>query len=126
MLYIFANPCIVSFSNPLTYAICLDELGQELVHKYQGKEPSGRMFNEIALDHQSTHYHITVKYKFEFGEMCEHKLNLYLHIYAHIYSDNINCAYFHYRQTTQSIGEFWCHHVSCTGIEIAEIIWLWQ
>ena len=42
---------IQSTSKPLTYALTLNELGTEVVHKYQGREPSGRMFNEIALDH---------------------------------------------------------------------------
>ena len=40
------------FSNPLTYAVCLEELGEDIVHKFQGRAPSGRTFNEIALDHQ--------------------------------------------------------------------------
>ena len=42
-----------STSNILTYSICLTHLGKEVVHKYQGKEPSGRTFDEIALDHHS-------------------------------------------------------------------------
>ena len=41
-------------SNPLTYAVCLNELGEDMVHKYQGRAPSGRTFNEIVLDHQGT------------------------------------------------------------------------
>ncbi|XP_046384446.1 glutaminase liver isoform, mitochondrial-like [Ischnura elegans] len=40
-----------SCSKPLTYAIALDELGADLVHQYVGQEPSGRMFNELVLDH---------------------------------------------------------------------------
>ena len=46
---------LISFSkisNPLTYAVCLEELGEDLVHKFQGRAPSGRTFNEIALNHQ--------------------------------------------------------------------------
>lgn len=39
-----------SCSKPFTYAICLKELGPEVVHKYIGHEPSGRNFNEICLD----------------------------------------------------------------------------
>lgn len=41
------------FSKPLTYAIALNELGQETVHRYVGQEPSGRMFNELILDYNS-------------------------------------------------------------------------
>ena len=41
------------FSTPILYAKCLHDLGLEVVHKYQGREPSGRIFNEIALDHRS-------------------------------------------------------------------------
>ncbi|XP_020278117.1 glutaminase liver isoform, mitochondrial isoform X2 [Pseudomyrmex gracilis] len=40
-----------SCSKPLTYAIALDRLGQEVVHQYVGQEPSGRNFNELILDH---------------------------------------------------------------------------
>ncbi|CAL7939619.1 unnamed protein product [Xylocopa violacea] len=40
-----------SCSKPLTYAIALDRLGQEVVHQYVGQEPSGRNFNELVLDY---------------------------------------------------------------------------
>ncbi|VDD94493.1 unnamed protein product [Enterobius vermicularis] len=43
--------CLQSVSKPFTYAIALEELGAEEVHKYVGQEPSGRLFNEICLDH---------------------------------------------------------------------------
>ncbi|VDN07422.1 unnamed protein product [Thelazia callipaeda] len=43
--------CLQSVSKPFTYAIVLDELGAEEVHKYVGQEPSGRLFNDIALNH---------------------------------------------------------------------------
>ena len=33
-----------------TYGICLNELGEQTVHRYVGHEPSGRNFNEICLD----------------------------------------------------------------------------
>lgn len=49
------------FSKPLTYGIALEILGQEVVHQYVGQEPSGRMFNELVLDHNSkwfNHNHI--------------------------------------------------------------------
>ncbi len=42
-----------SCSKPITYSLTLEELGTEVVHRYQGREPSGRMFNEIVLDHNS-------------------------------------------------------------------------
>nr|CAD7592237.1 unnamed protein product [Timema genevievae] len=41
-------------SKPLTYAIALEELGNEKVHSYVGQEPSGRMFNELVLDSQTS------------------------------------------------------------------------
>ncbi|XP_043288779.1 glutaminase kidney isoform, mitochondrial isoform X3 [Venturia canescens] len=40
-----------SCSKPLTYAIALERLGQEVVHQYVGQEPSGRNFNELVLDY---------------------------------------------------------------------------
>lgn len=42
---------IQSISKPLTYAIALECLSQKVVHQYVGHEPSGRIFNELVLDH---------------------------------------------------------------------------
>ena len=39
----------MNFSTPVTYGICLNELGEEMTHKYQGRESSGRECNEIVL-----------------------------------------------------------------------------
>ena len=44
---------LIRRSQALTYGICLNELGERLVHKFEGREHSGGKFNEIALDHQS-------------------------------------------------------------------------
>ena len=44
---------IQSCSKPFTYGINVDKLGQEVVDKYIGQEPSGRDFNEICLDSKS-------------------------------------------------------------------------
>ena len=41
-----------SISRTISYGITLNELDEE-VHKYQGREPSGRKFNEIVLDHNN-------------------------------------------------------------------------
>ena len=41
-----------SCSKPFSYAICLNELGPDLVHNYVSHEPSGRSFNEIVLDNR--------------------------------------------------------------------------
>jgi len=43
---------IQSTSKPITYAMLLHHLGHKTVHKYEGCEPSGRTFNEIALDYK--------------------------------------------------------------------------
>ncbi|XP_047529386.1 uncharacterized protein LOC125065661 isoform X2 [Vanessa atalanta] len=40
-----------SCSKPLTYAMALETLGPDVVHKYVGTEPSGRNFNELVLDY---------------------------------------------------------------------------
>jgi len=40
---------VQSTSTPVTYGICLNELGEDLTHKYQGRESSGRDSNEIVL-----------------------------------------------------------------------------
>ena len=48
------------------YAKCLKALGRDVVHKYQGKEPSGRKSNAILLDHNSKsfkrYYNINISY----------------------------------------------------------------
>ena len=49
-----------SVSKPFTYAICLNELGPDVVHNYVSHEPSGRNFNEIALDKRYQKY-ISIK-----------------------------------------------------------------
>ncbi|MCV7067543.1 glutaminase A [Mycolicibacterium farcinogenes] len=41
---------IQSISKPFTYALALDELGQEAVDSRIGVEPSGEAFNEISVD----------------------------------------------------------------------------
>ncbi|CAJ0922730.1 unnamed protein product, partial [Mesorhabditis belari] len=43
--------CLQSVSKPFTYALCHEELGPEKLHSFVGQEPSGRLFNEICLDH---------------------------------------------------------------------------
>ena len=42
--------CIQSCSKPITYGIALDNYGEDIVHNYVGKEPSGRNFNELCLN----------------------------------------------------------------------------
>lgn len=42
--------CLQSICKPITYGITMSELSQEEVHKYQGREPSGRKMDEIVLD----------------------------------------------------------------------------
>ena len=41
----------IGFSKPITYGITLSELTEEEVHKYQGREPSGRKTDDIVLDY---------------------------------------------------------------------------
>jgi glutaminase len=41
---------IQSCSKPITYAVALDNYGEEFVHNFVGKEPSGRNFNNMCLD----------------------------------------------------------------------------
>ena len=44
--------CVQSCSKPINYGIALDTIGKELVHNFVGKEPSGRNFNELCLNHE--------------------------------------------------------------------------
>ena len=56
------------------YAKCLKALGRDVVHKYQGKEPSGRKSNAILLDHNSKsfkrYYNIYYVLYFLQGDIC--------------------------------------------------------
>jgi glutaminase len=42
--------CLQSVSKTVSYCLALDEHGTEAVHKHVGREPSGRSFNELALN----------------------------------------------------------------------------
>ena len=42
--------CVQSCSKPITYAIAVNEQGDEIVHNFVGKEPSGKNFNELCLN----------------------------------------------------------------------------
>uniref|UniRef100_A0A6C0J0R6 glutaminase n=1 Tax=viral metagenome TaxID=1070528 RepID=A0A6C0J0R6_9ZZZZ len=44
--------CIQSCSKPISYGIALEKYNKDTVHNYVGKEPSGRNFNELCLDHE--------------------------------------------------------------------------
>jgi glutaminase len=41
-----------SVSKTVSYCLALDEHGTEAVHRHVGREPSGRSFNELALNRQ--------------------------------------------------------------------------
>lgn len=41
---------IQSSSKPVTYSLALEEHGEDVVHRHVGREPSGRSFNELALN----------------------------------------------------------------------------
>ena len=41
--------CVQSCSKPITYCLALEDNSEEYVHRYVGREPSGRNFNELAL-----------------------------------------------------------------------------
>ena len=45
--------CVQSCSKPITYAITLEMHGEEVVHRSVGREPSGRNFNELVLNHEN-------------------------------------------------------------------------
>ncbi len=42
--------CVQSTTKPINYCIASDNLGEEVVHNHVGREPSGRSFNEMALN----------------------------------------------------------------------------
>ena len=42
--------CVQSCCKPLNYCLALEEHGEQRVHRFVGREPSGRNFNELALN----------------------------------------------------------------------------
>ena len=42
--------CVQSCSKPITYGIAIENFGEDIVHNFVGKEPSGRNFNELCLN----------------------------------------------------------------------------
>lgn len=44
--------CVQSTCKPINYSILLETLGANKVHSYIGREPSGRGFNELTLNHE--------------------------------------------------------------------------
>jgi glutaminase len=43
---------VQSCSKPIVYCLALEQHGDDLVHRHVGREPSGRGFNDLTLDHQ--------------------------------------------------------------------------
>ena len=76
-LYVMKN---LYFSKPITYALTLEELGTEIVHRYQGREPSGRMFNEIVLDHNSKNPSILFYFKLFIAQQKIHTASKDVHL----------------------------------------------
>ncbi|MEN0004103.1 MAG: glutaminase A [Bacteroidota bacterium] len=44
--------CLQSTCKPINYCIALENNGIDTVHKHVGREPSGRSFNELSLNHK--------------------------------------------------------------------------
>uniref|UniRef100_A0A915DKE7 glutaminase n=1 Tax=Ditylenchus dipsaci TaxID=166011 RepID=A0A915DKE7_9BILA len=45
--------CLQSVAKPFSYALAIEELGADYVHRLVGQEPSGRFFNALCLDHSN-------------------------------------------------------------------------
>ena len=41
--------CLQACSKPITYAMAIEEVGLDAVHKHVGREPSGQDFNNLTL-----------------------------------------------------------------------------
>ena len=48
-----------SCSKPITYALALEDLGPQIVHKHVGHEPSGVAFNAICLNKENLFFFIS-------------------------------------------------------------------
>ncbi len=42
--------CVQSCSKPMVYCLAMEEMGEENLHQYVGREPSGKTFNELTLN----------------------------------------------------------------------------
>ncbi|XP_069086794.1 glutaminase liver isoform, mitochondrial [Pleurodeles waltl] len=45
--------CLQSCVKPLKYAISVNDLGTDYIHRYVGKEPSGLKFNKLSLNYEA-------------------------------------------------------------------------
>lgn len=73
--------CLQSVVKPLNYALTLNDLSPDVVHKYVGQEPSGRSFNELTLDYQR---------KFEFHIIYADVFGMQLRCYLYMCGDRQN------------------------------------
>lgn len=48
-----ADFCVQSCAKPINYCLALEEHGEDEVHRFVGREPSGRGFNELTLDYEN-------------------------------------------------------------------------
>lgn len=52
----FEKFCVQSICKPINYCIALEDHGVEYVHRYVGREPSGKSFNELSLNTENIPY----------------------------------------------------------------------
>ena len=53
---------VQSCCKPINYGIALEELGEEKVHQYVGREPSGQAFNELTLNKDGKPHNPLINY----------------------------------------------------------------
>ena len=92
---------VQSCCKPINYGIALEELGEEYVHKYVGREPSGQAFNELTLNKDGKPHNplinsgaimtsSLIKYKSPLAERFEHITNIWTRLSGGIYKIGFN------------------------------------
>mgnify|MGYP001165260880 CR=1 FL=1 len=92
---------VQSCCKPINYGIALEELGEEEVHRYVGREPSGQSFNELTLNKDGKPHNplinsgaimtsSLIKYKSSLAERFEHITNIWTRLSGGIYKIGFN------------------------------------
>ena len=53
--------CVQSACKPILYCLALEEHGEDYVHRYIGREPSGQVFNELTLSKEGKPHNPMIK-----------------------------------------------------------------
>jgi len=96
--------CVQSCSKPISYILALMDNGEDVVHKYVGREPSGVRFNALALNELGQPHNPLInsgaimvssllKPKLPMAERFGHVLDMWKRLSGHQHIGYDNCVY---------------------------------